>query len=100
MPTPTAAIIATMRGILADHNVLEEGPAGLYATCDEPARSEAEGLLASLRAAPEVKVMPHSDGPPVMNAVRRALESAGYDIRGYEVGNAKNCPACSGEKGN
>ena len=29
MPTPTAAILATIQGILADHNVLEEGVAGL-----------------------------------------------------------------------
>ena len=55
-----------------------EGPAALYAICDELAGAEAGRLLASLRASPEVKVMPHSDSPAVMNAVRRALERAGY----------------------
>lgn len=86
MPTPTAAIVATIRDILADHNALEEGPAGLYEICDDLAGSEAELLLANLQAAPEVLVMPHSDSPAVMNAVRRALERAGYRLRGAESG--------------
>ncbi|MDF0642609.1 MAG: hemerythrin domain-containing protein [Nitrospira sp.] len=81
MPTPTGAIIATIRAILADHDQLEEGPGGVYEICDELAVSEAEQLLAKLRAAPEVSVMPHSDGPAVMHAVHRALERAGYRLR-------------------
>jgi hypothetical protein len=41
---------------------------------------EAETLLAQLRAAPEVPVAPHSDGPRVLPATRRALARAGYDF--------------------
>ena len=78
MPTPTAAIIATIRGILADHNASEEGAAGLYDSCDAIAGPDVEPILAALRAAPEVTVMPYSDSPAVMNAVRRALERAGH----------------------
>lgn len=78
MPTPTAAIMATIRSILEDHNAVEEGAAGLYEICDDLAGSEAERILANLRAAPEVTVMPYSDSPAVMNAVRRALERAGH----------------------
>jgi hypothetical protein len=85
MPIPTAAIVARIRRILKDHNTLEEGPGGLYETCDEVAGSEAERLLAKLQAAPEVSVMPHSDGSAVMNALRRALERAGYDFRDDEI---------------
>lgn len=85
MPTPTAAIIATIRAILAAHNVLEEGPGGLYQVCDELAGQEAEVLLVRLRAAPEVTVMPHSDSPAVMHAVRRALARAGYNLNDHEV---------------
>jgi hypothetical protein len=85
MPNPTAPIIARIRGILKDHNPLEEGPGGLYETCDELAGSDSERLLADMRAAPEVKVMPHTDGPAVMNAVRRALERAGYELPPDEV---------------
>ena len=80
MPTPTAAILATIQSILVDHNVLEEGPAGLYATCDSLAGSEGETILAALRAAPEVAVMRYNDSPAVMNAVNRALERAGYHL--------------------
>lgn len=85
MPPPTVAIIARIRGILEDHNALEEGPGGLYGTCDELAGSEAAQLLAKLQSAPEVSVMPHSDRPAVRNAVHRALERAGYDFRDDEI---------------
>ena len=80
IPTPTVAIIAMIRGILKDHNTIEEGPGGLYETCDELAGSEAAQLLAKLQAAPEVTVLPHSDTPTVMSTVHRALERAGYDF--------------------
>jgi hypothetical protein len=81
IPTPTAAVIASIRGILKEHNILEEGPGGLYETCDELAGSEAAQLLAKLQAAPEVAVLPHSDTPTVMSTVHRALERAGYTFR-------------------
>jgi len=81
MPTPTAAILATIQGILVDHNVLEEGVAGLYETCDALVGSEGEPILAALRTAPDVAVMRYNDSPAVMNAVRRVLERAGYHLR-------------------
>ena len=85
IPTPTAAVIATIRGILEEHNILEEGPGGLYEICDKLAGSESVQLLAKLQAAPEVTVLPHSDTPTVMNTVHRALERAGYAFRGNET---------------
>ena len=85
IPTPTAAVIATIRGILEEHNILEEGPGGLYEICDRLAGSEAAQLLAKLQAAPEVTVLPHSDTPTVMNTIQRALERAGYAFRGNET---------------
>jgi len=81
MPTPTAAIVAMIRGILSGHNVTEESPDGLYATCDTLSVTEVEQLLASLHAAPEVNVMPYSDSPVVMSAVQRAVERAGYQFK-------------------
>mgnify|MGYP001589299809 FL=1 len=80
MPTPTASIIATIRAILAAHNALEEGPGGLYEICDDLVGQEADQLVTSLCAAPEVAVMPHSDSPTVVNALQRALERAGYNL--------------------
>lgn len=81
MPTPTGAITAMIRGILKSHNLLEEGPGGLYETCEQLAGSEVWKILAKLQAAPEVTVMAYNDGPTVMNAVQRAVERAGYDFR-------------------
>jgi hypothetical protein len=81
VPTPTPAIIATLRTILAAHNAIEEGPEGVYETCEYLAGAEADTLLAQLRAAPEVPVAQHTDGPRVIDAIRHALARAGYDIR-------------------
>ncbi len=81
MPTPTAAIIAMLRGILADHNELEEGLDGLYETCDVLAAAETEPIVARLEAAPEVQVMPYSDTTTVINTVCRAVERAGYHFK-------------------
>jgi hypothetical protein len=80
VPTPTPALIAALRTILAAHNALEEGPGGVYGTCEQLAGAEADRLLARLEAAPEVPVAPYADGPQVMSVVRRALARAGYDI--------------------
>jgi hypothetical protein len=79
VPTPTPQIVAAIRTILASHNALEEGPGGVYEVCEELAGTEAEALLASLQAAPEVPVNAHVDGPRTMEAARRALARAGYD---------------------
>jgi Hemerythrin HHE cation binding domain len=79
MPTPTPKLIAVLRSILNKHNEVEEGLDGLYATCDKLAGAQTEDLLAKLRAAPTVAVLPHSDTPAVLGAVRRALERAKYE---------------------
>ena len=78
MPAPTAQILATIRRILSDHNRLEEAQDGLYAICDRLPAKEMESLLAALRAAPAVRVMPHSDSPAVMKTLEGALGRAGY----------------------
>lgn len=79
--TPTPAIISTLRTILTAHNATEESPEGVYETCEHLVKTEADTLLAQLRAAPEVPVAQHADGPRVIDAMRRALARAGYDIR-------------------
>jgi hypothetical protein len=68
-----------LRSILNKHNKVEEGLDGLYATCDKLAGAETEDLMAKLRAAPAVAVLPHSDTPAVLGAVRRAVERAGHE---------------------
>lgn len=66
--SPTVAGIAALRELLGRHNALEEGPDGLYATCDALADDRADEVLERLRAQPEVPLAPFFDGPP--HAVR------------------------------
>ncbi len=80
MLTPRPPILAALRAILAAHNQLEEGPGGLYETCEQLAGSEADALLARLRAASDVAVSPLSDDSHVMNVARRVLARAGYRL--------------------
>jgi hypothetical protein len=80
VPTPTPRIVAAIRTVLAAHNAIEEGPGGVYEVCEQVAGAEAGALLASLRAAPGVPVNAHVDGPRIMDAARRALARAGYDL--------------------
>jgi hypothetical protein len=61
--SPTAAGIALLRDLLARHNLLEEGAAGLYAECDGLAGEESAGIVARLEAQPEVPLAAYYDGP-------------------------------------
>ena len=63
VPSPTDAIVDSLREILARHNVLEEGPLGLYAVCDTLAGDDAPSVVERLRAQPSVPVAKHYDGP-------------------------------------
>jgi hemerythrin HHE cation binding domain-containing protein len=80
VPSPTPAVVTAIRAVLARHNPLEEGPDGVYATCERIVGEDAGALLAELRAAPEVPVAPHVDSQRVMESARRALARAGYDL--------------------
>jgi hypothetical protein len=80
VPSPTAAVVAAIRAILKAHNPVEEDPGGVYEQCEELAGAEADQILAQLQAAPEVKVLPHVDTPFLMEAARRAVARAGYDL--------------------
>lgn len=75
VPTPNRAIVATIGEILDGHNQLEEGPAGLYETCEELAEGEVDALLGRLRAVPAVPVAPHVDGPRVHEHIARLLKA-------------------------
>jgi hypothetical protein len=80
MPTPTRAVLATLRSILGQHNLLEEGTEGVYHTCDTLLREDLGQFMAQLHAAPDVTVLPCSDAPAVLGAVRRAVERAGFEL--------------------
>jgi Hemerythrin HHE cation binding domain len=79
-PTPTPQMIATLRTILDAHNPVEEGPGGLYETCETLAGTEMNALLERLRAVPEVKLAPLSDSPRALESMKQAVERAGYRL--------------------
>jgi hypothetical protein len=80
VPSPTPQVIAAIRTILKLHNPIEEDPGGMYETCEELAGPEVDEILRQLQEAPDVKVLPHVDTPFVMEAARRALARAGYEL--------------------
>ena len=80
VPTPTPAIVMAIRAILKAHNTIEEGPGGLYEQCEELAGAEADPILAQLRNAPEVRVAAHIDLSKIIEATRRAVKQASYDL--------------------
>ena len=82
VPTPTPAILKTLVAILEKHNDLEEGPDGVYETCDALLGPKAESLVREMEAFPGPPVSPNNDNPSVMPALRRTLERAGYRLFG------------------
>jgi hypothetical protein len=80
VPPPSQPIIATIRMILAAHNLLEEDPGGLYDIFERIAGSD-EKMLERLENVPEIPVLPHNEKPGALEATRRAVERAGYQFR-------------------
>lgn len=80
VPSPTAAIVATLRRILVGHNLVEEGPDGVYAGCERALGAEVAAIAEAMARHPDVKANPHNDGPGVVAAVERALVRAGYTL--------------------
>lgn len=78
--TPSAGIVSTFRAVLADHDRLESGPGGLYETCEELDEETRAALLARVRSAPSLPVAPLRGGAQTIDAARRALARAGYDV--------------------
>lgn len=61
--SPTASTIDSLRELLGRHNAVEEGPCGLYATCDALAGEDAPAVVAQLRVQPAVPMAKYYDGP-------------------------------------
>jgi hypothetical protein len=79
--TPTPAIVAAIRTILAAHNPLEEGPDGIYEQCEQLAGSEADKLLVQLQNAPAVAMAGYVDNAVAIGSARNAVQRAGYDLK-------------------
>ncbi len=61
--SPTPALLAALRELIARHNPFEEGEDGLYAQCDRLAGDEAPMVVERLRAQKDVPPAKYYDGP-------------------------------------
>ncbi len=84
VPPPSPVIIGALRAILAKHDALEEGAGGMYEALDNLAENEIEEVMRRIRATPDVPLHPHKSEPFILDATRRALERAGYNLSDYE----------------
>jgi len=73
VPTPTLALLRTLRELLNEHDPLEETAEGLYDMYECIGRGELDILLARARAIPPVRASKHVDGPRVDEHVARML---------------------------
>ncbi len=80
VPPPSEGILAAVRDILQKHNVIEEEKGGLYDVCDTLAGGDSEKILARVSEIKEVPLLPFNPDPRVLNATRRALARAGYNL--------------------
>ena len=78
VPTPTHAILRKICTILEGHNVIEEGPDGVYEVCERLAGEEAGSLVDAMQKLHDVKLAPHVDSPQALESMCHALERAGY----------------------
>lgn len=80
-PPPTPSIMLTIQSILEVHNRLEEEDGGLYRLLDDLAGPETEAMLAQLKAASPVAVLPNNDKPEVLDAAKKAVARAGHEFK-------------------
>jgi hypothetical protein len=80
VPPPTRGIIAALRAILQQHNVLEENADALYEAAERLLDDGVEAITGRARDAGEVRAQPHNPAPGVLDATRRAVARAGYDL--------------------
>lgn len=76
VPPPSLKILETIAAVLRPHNEAEERADGLYAVCDELLLAEADSLLRTLRAYPEIPLAPHQEGPNVHRHIEETLDLA------------------------
>lgn len=73
IPSPTAARAATLRELLDEHDTREEGPGGVYASCEALPAGEAAAVIARMQALPPLRISEHADGPRIEEHLARQL---------------------------
>jgi hypothetical protein len=83
VPPPSKMIVAAVKGILADHDLLEEGPGGMYESIESLSGTQATEMLQKAKSTPEVRLQPNQPGDNILDATRRAVARAGYNLDDY-----------------
>lgn len=73
---PIPEFVRELRALLDVHNVVEEGPDGVYAQCERLAGDGLPALLERVYAVPAVRVAPYSPPERIRGEIARALRSA------------------------
>jgi hypothetical protein len=73
---PLPEFVQELRALLDVHNLLEEGPDGVYAQCERLAGDGVVVLLERIRAVPPVRVAPYSDPERIRGRIRLAVQAA------------------------
>lgn len=84
VPPPSPMIIGALRAILEKHDLIEEQQGGMYDMLEELTGSEIDVLVERAGATPEVPVHPHNNEFFILDATRRALARAGYNLDEYK----------------
>lgn len=75
--TPDHELVGEIRSLLGEHDAREEGPDGIYASCADILGDDlSEELGGRAETYPELRLMPHYDGPNVVRTRAEALASA------------------------
>jgi hypothetical protein len=75
VPPPTHALLQIVRAVLDEHNPLEEGDDGFYASCEHLAGDDVPAILAQMQALPPVRIGQHVDEPRIHEHIVRMLEA-------------------------
>ncbi len=86
VPFPTQALIRALRGVLARHNELEEHAGGMYHVIETIEGLDGDSVAAQVAHFPPVPPHPYQDPAKVIEATRRALARAGYDLDALAAG--------------
>jgi hypothetical protein len=73
VPPPRHDLLRTLRSVLDEHNPLEEGDDGFYASCEQLAGSDLPAILARMQALPPLRISQHVDEPRIYDHIDRLL---------------------------
>ena len=73
VPPPSHALLRTLRSILDEHNPLEEGDDGFYASCERLVGSDLPAVLTRMQALPPLRISQHVDEPRIYEHIERVL---------------------------